>query len=148
MEIYISTGETMPTTTDDAFAAVETAARTPRRDVRRVETMTIGQIARQGDVYLVRVAPDHPHGDGLPHRQVQAGTATGSRHIVAAPAVLYAGTTWPTGLDDRRGVIGPLIRGPERVILTHPEHAQIDIPAGSYQSFVQIDPLTRLAVQD
>ena len=115
--------------------------------VRFIKVMTIGQVVRQGDIYLHRVAAEHPRGEATQNRQLAIGTTRGSRHVAEAPAEVYVGTTRPEYCDERT-LLGPVVVSRERIVVTHPEHAHYSLPAGTYQVTHQTDARTLARVQD
>jgi hypothetical protein len=117
------------------------------QEVRRVETMKVGAVVRQGDIYVHRVAKGHPRGGKTETRQLARGVTRGSRHMLEAPAKAFEGTTVPSTC--RPGtLLGPFVESERRVRITHPEHAWIDLPAGAFQITYQRDARTGAAVQD
>ena len=114
---------------------------------RIVHKMAIGQVVRQGDIYIHRVAEDHPCGDKLDSRQLALGNTTGSRHIADAPAKVFIGTTTPAWCNAQT-FIGPCVVSEKRFPVSHPEHAHIELPAGRYQITHQLDAASRQRVED
>ena len=141
----------------EAVKMIEAAAEVADHAIRHVERFVVGKVAgRQGDVYFHMVAEGHPHGKvrvGDEARKLAVGAQMGARHIAEPPAVCYEGTTLPaTGklLPNVRpvDVMGPYIESPERFVVTHPEHAHVSLPAGTYQVQHQVDARTQARVQD
>lgn len=131
----------------ESYSIVEEAARAADDGVRMIpDTMQIGQVARQGDIYLHRVSADHPCGAATTDRQLAVGTTQGSRHVADAPAQVYIGTTPPPTAP--RTLLGPCIVLSERGVVSHPEHAHISLPAGVYQVTHQMDARTLERVSD
>ena len=134
-----------------AVEAHETISREAKekavQEVRRVEKIEIGKAVRQGDIYLHRVAAKHPRGKASKSRQLAIGDTMGSRHIAEQPAKVFVGTTLPEGCDAST-FLGPLVEGDERFTVTHPEHAQVSLPAGTYQVTHQMDARSLQRVQD
>lgn len=133
----------------EELALLEEAAKktdTTPRDLRG--GFEIGKVARQGDVYIHRVDPSHAHGSETTDRQVAVGNTQGSRHIVEGAAVkLYYGTKAPSYVDSR-APLGPLVEAESEWVLTHPEHPNMYLPAGSYQVTHQLDAITGQRVDD
>ena len=125
---------------------VEQGAAANVADVRRIETMQEGQIVRQGDIYIHRVSDKHPAGAKTGNRQLAIGTTQGSRHVIEGDCEVFEGTTAPDWAP--RALLGPLVRLFKRGTVTHPEHAHIDLPAGSYQITHQMDARTLERVRD
>lgn len=125
---------------------IETKAKENHKPtVRRAEKMEIGQVAHQGDIYVHRVAADHPRGVKAPRQLVQ-GATQGSRHVAEAPAQVFEGKQAPEWAP--RALVGPVIVTRKRLRVTHPEHAHLDLPAGTYQVTFQRDARTNEAVRD
>jgi hypothetical protein len=117
------------------------------QEVRRIQSIEIGKVIRQGDIYLHRVDEKHTRGKKLKSRQLALGNTMGSRHIAESPAKVFEGTTLP-GWCDQRTFLGPLVESKKRFTVTHPEHAHVDVPAGCYQITHQTDARTMERVQD
>ena len=132
----------------EAHAEIERLAKTNAvQEVRRIESIEIGKVIRQGDIYIHRVDAKHVHGKKLKNRQLALGNTMGSRHIAEAPARVCEGTTLPEWCD-RRTFLGPLVESDKRFKITHPEHAHVDLPSGCYQVTHQMDARTMERVQD
>lgn len=121
------------------------AAKKP--EIRRVGRMAIGAIVRQGDLYLMRVNPAHPHGEFRADPQLVRGTMQGARHVAAAPARVFGGIRLPPDIAPQMP-LGPCVVAEARWMVEHPEHAHISLPAGTYQTWYQLDPRTMLRVGD
>lgn len=115
-------------------------------ETRTLDTLDVGQVVRQGDIYVHRVAAKHPRGRALAGRQLVRGVTTGSRHVAEAPARVFEGLETPEWA--KTALLGPLVESKERVRITHPEHAWLDLPAGTYQVTYQRDARTGGQVQD
>ena len=137
-----------------ALAAAEAIAEVTKKadelavpELRHIPRIEVGQAVRQGDIYIHRVADDHPCGEKLKTRQLAIGTTQGSRHVAEAPAQVFQGTRAPGYM--RNALLGPLVRSlKERLRISHPEHAHIDLPPGTYQITHQMDARTLERVQD
>lgn len=118
--------------------------------IRRVEKMKVGKVVRQGDIYIHRVDDGHQKGVLASGRQLVRGRSTGSRHVAEAPAEVYAGKLAPPWCNNRGLMmfLGPCIVSPDRFVITHPEHAHVDLPAGTYQITYQADARTNAQVVD
>jgi len=128
--------------TTEALRLVKESAQESSNDVRvyaehRVSEEFIDEI-RQGDVYLY--AAEEPTPSSLRRRsrtedmQLAEGTTRGSRHVLADEALVRVFA--PTSGDPLEG---PLVEVRERVLLTHPEHADISLAPGWYQVRFQLD---------
>lgn len=117
------------------------AAESSPADVRFIRTMQIGDVARQGDVYCMRVADDVGRGKETAERQLAPGTTKGSRHVVVGEVRVFE--------PARRGEqVGPIVVAEQRFVVEHPEHAHFSLPAGTYQVGYQLDYQTRRRVAD
>ena len=103
--------------------------------VRVIQEMKIGQVVRQGDIYIERVKEIEGKGNAITSRQLAPGTTKGSRHIVGdSPAV----TIWKSkpSLNGKAAFqIGPAIEAVGDLSITHPEHAFIKFLVKSKQCF-------------
>ncbi len=132
----------------NAEEAQEIVERTAKENVvakiRRIETMDIGKIVRQGDIYIHRVDDKHKRGEEAGSRQLAIGESMGSRHIAEAPSMIFQGAAAPEWYTNRfTPLLGPCIVSKERFVITHPEHAHVDLPAGTYQITHQMDARTQ-----
>lgn len=129
------------TTAQEAIQRI-TEAR-PVTDERDCRGMSVGEWARQGDVYVERLADNSkPIGKRTTNRQAAPGNTQGSRHMIEGDVVV-------------RETSGDPLRGPVVVAkgdwwLRHPEHAHMQFGAGVYQVRFQRDFAReeRAAVQD
>lgn len=126
----------------------------PDTELRICRRAEIGKtVIHQGDVYLHRVADEHPRGKELGTRQVAVGTTVGSRHVVEGAVEVFEGTKLPRGVKapdwcQVSDLLGPVVVAKEAFTLTHPEHAHHRLPAGTWQVTYQADYSTRQRVQD
>ena len=97
----------------------------PRPELRVVQSIEVGQAVRQGDVYITRIA-DITNKNEAKSWQLAPGTSKGSRHIVeqreSVRVYAYSGSDVTTG---------PQIGAKTCFCVTHPEHADIKLPAGN-----------------
>ena len=131
---------------------IEAHAKQASKSVRIVKAWTkLGQYPRQGDVYLVH-ADDKTAivGKKLASRQLALGQSAGSRHIAEGDCALYeAKQVNREALSIRpQAIIFGIVKALKRFIVTHPEHAHDDLPAGTYVVVHQRDWQTQRAVQD
>lgn len=115
--------------------------------IRVVSEMKIGQVARQGDIYVERVKAASK-GREIASRQLAPGETKGSRHIVAdSSEVRIYESAAPLGRrrDYQRG---PAIEARGDLCIQHPEHAWIRLPAGDYQVWYQNDWVREQRVRD
>lgn len=116
-------------------------------EVRQIKAMQIGEVVRQGDIYIHRVADKHPRGEAAPTNQLAIGTGMGSRHVAEAPAKVFVGSDEPSWCDSW-SFLGPCVVASERFVISHPEHAHVSLPEGVYQITHQTDALTQQRVRD
>lgn len=143
-------------TATEALARVEREAVEKKvAETRYVKSMAVGRVARQGDIYLHRVEATHLHGRKLDERQLAVGVTQGSRHVVEGPTHVFEGTALPPLVVEwcrQHNVppppLGPCVTSKKRLLITHPEHAHLDLPAGTYQVTHQRDERTGGRVQD
>jgi hypothetical protein len=116
-------------------------------EIRVIPTMEVGQVVRQGDIYIHRVKDDFAHGFETGTRQLALGETVGSRHVAEEPALVFRGVRVPEWCD-RDTLLGPCLMAKKRFKVVHPEHAHVDLPAGTYQVTHQMDARTKKAVID
>ena len=138
----------------DAQEAQQIIERTAKENmvsnIRRIEKMEVGKVVRQGDIYIHRVADTHERGDLQGSRQLAPGESMGSRHVAELPAEVYQGKKKPEWYSDRiiNALLGPCIVSLAPFKITHPEHAHVELPAGTYQITHQMDGKTRQRALD
>jgi hypothetical protein len=115
---------------------------------REIRSIEIGQLIHQGDVYVHRVAGNHPRGKVLGGNKLAIGEGEGSNHFAeGASVVCYVGTKVPEWC--RRGTfLGPVVVATDRWMVTHPKHACFSMPPGVYQVTHQMDARTLDRVRD
>lgn len=134
-------------TIQDTLTKINTEARAKAvHETRKIQIMPIGKVARQGDIYVHRVADDHAHGTKMETNQLVRGVTMGSRHVASKGVTCFEGTKAPEWAP--RAILGPCIESPKRFKIEHPEHAWLDLPAGRYQVTLQMDARTLQAVRD
>ena len=114
---------------------------------RKNEKMKVGDIAQQGDVYIFRVADDHPHGPKTNNRQLAEGSTQGSRHIAEGTGEIYLPTVPPPNAKPG-ALLGPVVIEKKAWTLTHPEHPHHEFGAGTFAIVHQMDAITRQRVAD
>lgn len=142
----------MSTTTLTATQAhdrIAAKAATPDRAVRDCTRLKIGEVARQGDLYLHRVEDAHSRGKATTNRQLALGNTQGSRHVAEAPALVFEGTTLPAWCEAGT-FLGPCVVVPpgKTATVSHPEHAHMELGEGTWQVTHQMDARSRERVQD
>lgn len=110
-----------------------------------VGTASVGDVVRQGDLYLVCLESLPPDGKRAP-RQLAPGDTQGSRHVAVGDCAVYQpaspaavvqlidsscrGATVPVEL------IGPLVECIGETRIEHPEHGHRILPSGSVWAVV------------
>lgn len=103
----------------------------------RVSTMSIGDVVRQGDVYLVRIACLPKSAKPIKDRQLAPGSTQGSRHVLAGPCAIYTADAADLAAliksaakcEVPTALIGPCFAPQSDVTIEHPEHAHRILPA-------------------
>lgn len=123
--------------TEAAIAKIKGAAR-HMPEVRVIKGMKIGQVVRQGDIYVERISVIQGKGASVKSRQLAPGTTKGSRHIVGESETVTLWKSSPS-LDGKAAFqIGPAIEAKGDCTITHPEHAWIKIIGGKVTQFFQV----------
>ncbi len=119
-------------------------------EVRVISQMEIGQVVRQGDIYIERVAAIEGKGKAVKSRQLAPGTTKGSRHIVAESEAVTLWESKPSLKGKAAFQIGAAIQAKGPVTITHPEHAWIKLDCGNadYQVFFQADYARKARAED
>lgn len=134
------------TTVNEIMNKIMESAESNIQDERFIKTMKVGEVVRQGDIYIHKVAANHKRGNRQTHNQLAQGTSKGSRHMAESPAICYEGTTLPSYAKE--AFLGPMIESTQRFTISHPEHAHISLGAGCYQITHQMDARTLQRVRD
>lgn len=128
-------------TATKAFVQVQHDAEKIKNDeTATVGTMSLGDVVRQGDLYLIAIpclpATRKQH-DG---RQLAPGTTQGSRHVALTgeifdcsveEVILLIRSALPEALV-HPALIGPCVLGAVAIELDHPEHGNRILPPGAY----------------
>jgi len=130
----------------EVLRKIEGAAQSASKETRECEGIRVGQVVRQGDIYLHRVADDHPRGNPVGPK-LAMGDLMNARHIAEAPAECFEGTTLPAYCAAGT-FLGPVIVSPGVFVVSHPEHAAYRLGAGTYQVTHQADARTLERVRD
>jgi hypothetical protein len=124
-------------TTETAIKQIQEAAK-HLSEVRIITAMKIGEVVRQGDIYVERISSIATKVNPVKSRQLAPGTTKGSRHIVdESPSV----TLWESKpcLEGKAAFqIGPAIEAKCDFSITHPEHAWIKFVVGKAPQFFQV----------
>jgi len=115
------------------------------QDVRVISVMEVGQVIRQGDVYMEKIerVPDE-YTIPMTNLQVAEGTTKGSRHILSSVPSMKIFESPNAGPLD-----GPVVACHETFDLTHPEHANFSFIGGgtfkiTYQRNFQKEEIARV----
>lgn len=137
------------TTLLDAVKQIEDRAKTSDQTLRVIKTMKVGQAVRQGDIYLVKVQKELTKQNyPLNVRQLVPGNTLGSRHCAEAPAQLFESDNTPIPGIAATALRGPIVVSPDQFTVSHPDHAHVSLPGGTYQVLFQLDFLMQQRVQD
>lgn len=117
---------------------------------QEVPDMRVGQAYRQGDLYIFRVADDHPVGTVINRRQLADGESIGARHVLLGDFVIYEGVKPPDGVNVAhvRTCLGFAFDVTGGCTNAHPEHSHFVLPKGRYQVWHQIDLRTSQRAAD
>lgn len=135
--------------TVEIVSEVVNYAKSPLKEIRVVEDIAIGQWVRQGDVYMECI--QSPSGwKETSNRQLAIGTTNGSRHTVFDNVTVLKNPENGVVKKTSTGAIcmGPQVVNEERFTVSHPEHADMSLPAGCYQVRFQVDARSYQRVQD
>ena len=93
----------------------------------RIGSPSLGDVARQGDVYLVCV-DELPKGKPSKERQLVSGTTQGARHVLQGDVDIVTNYQFK---DIPEVLIGPAFHCKGEVVVDHPEHRNMVLPEGS-----------------
>lgn len=117
-----------------------------KHEVRTVPNgaLKVGDVIRQGDIYLEYTSPVDTSSDHVPFKdnQLAPGSTQGSRHMISGDKLVMFKKT------NARITEGPVIIAESRFKVTHPEHAHMDLPPGCYNVTYQLDFATMQRVRD
>jgi len=104
----------------------------------RIGSPSVGDVVRQGDLYLVCLESLPP---GVKHqRQLAPGTTQGSRHVAEGDCAVYMPKepgavaqviSRINGAEVPVELVGPLVDCMGETTITHPEHGHRILPAGT-----------------
>lgn len=127
-------------TPEKALRKVQVAAEKIRNDkTASVGTVSLGDVVRQGDVYLVSIGDLPKARVPTTNRQLAPGDSQGSRHVLHGECELYAAdksevlqmiakhVSGYAGFDE---LVGPVFKTLGDVEVSHPEHGNRILPAG------------------
>lgn len=119
---------------------------------RVVKDLKVGECYRQGDLYIFKVADNHPVGQELKRRQLADGESIGQRHTLVGDFKVYQGVKAPEGVNELQvraglGYAFDVLEG--GALNTHPEHDNFKLECpGRYQVMHQVDLRTLDRVAD
>jgi len=100
----------------------------------RIGAASPGDVVRQGDLYLVCLESRAGEQETM-FRQLAPGTTQGSRHVAVGKCTVRTGCIHATVAKHHAGVpeelVGPSIECLGDVTVTHPEHGDKVLPAGT-----------------
>lgn len=123
------------------IAAVRRSAETMHAKEKEViGTASIGDVVRQGDLYLVCIDGEIT-GKPAKNKQLAPGTTQGSRHVANGDCrVIEPGNQSllrevihkaSNGADIPVELLGPVVECKGATVIEHPEHGHKELPAGS-----------------
>lgn len=123
-----------------------------RPEVRDCTGYAVGDVYRQGDVYIHKIS-NEPMADleVIQNNQLAEGATKGSRHCADAPATVRAipAKRLPEYLRAMPArFLGPAVVSDKPWNLSHPEHAHALFGPGTYVSTFQLDARTLDRVRD
>ena len=126
------------TTATETFERIEAAAKATAPSLRVIYKMQVGDVVRQGDLYLELLAGvPKKHGKRTTNAQLAIGETQGSRHVIDPRPTGLEVFSPPAGATALEGPI--VVSRRERIRLTHPEHGNFDLPPGVYRVTYQRD---------
>lgn len=129
------------TTLEKALEHIDDAASRATNAAKRIKKINIGQIVRQGDLYITRIKKVASSEPWL-NRQLAIGSGRGARHVVNTDNVrLFVPS-------DNNVLSGPEIVADTEWSLTHPDHCDYVFPPGHYKTSYQLDSRTGNRVSD
>jgi hypothetical protein len=127
------------------IAAVKKSAAKREKSVAEViGTASVGDVVRQGDLYLACLARV-PVGDRAKTNQLAPGETQGQQHVAIGECVVYQADAGEVAAAINRAVngasvpselIGPVIHCIGSTTITHPEHGWKVLPAESVWAVV------------
>lgn len=147
----------MTTTVKEAIDKIQEIANQNQANLElrvvEVPKLKIGESYRQGDLYIFKVADDHPVGKELDRRQLAEGQSIGQRHVLLGEFKIYEGVKAPPGVNDlhARAGLGFAFDVLGECTNAHPEHSHFKFGVGCegrYQVLHQTDLQTLRRVAD
>lgn len=137
-------------TAQTVIAEIEENAKSfaaPTPELRMVRTIEVGEHVRQGDCLIERLTRvPKVFSVRTTNRQLAPGTTQGSRHVLGVAKTDWLGEwsqpdqlpheheVWilPKAEQEKQPLVGPVIVITGRCVVTHPEHAHVSLPSGTY----------------
>ncbi len=119
---------------------VKEAEKIKNADPATIETMSLGDTMRQGDIYITRIDASKLKIKPIASRQLAPGETQGSRHIAVGDCTIgEADAAKVTAIlnklipatNGQTLFIGPIIRATGPVTIEHPEHGHRTLPGES-----------------
>ena len=99
-------------------------------DTQLIGSPSVGDVVRQGDVYLECLDDGYEGQTEILDRQLAPGTTQGSRHILEGDCTIWKAN--PIQESTVSGfLVGPSFRCDSDVEVTHPEHGNKILPDGT-----------------
>jgi hypothetical protein len=125
----------MVSVVENIKSIVEESLKLNHDTMRHITEMKIGQVIRQGDVYVKKVKEiPSEYSIATMEMQIARGETKGSRHSLQDSYSLRIFKKFSPGPLD-----GPAFTSTEEILLTHPEHPDFKLPCGNYVSYYQQD---------
>lgn len=122
-----------------AFSEVQSQVEKIKNDeVASVGTVSLGDVIRQGDLYIVAIGALPTQKTVRSDRQLAPGVSQGSRHVLDGDCRVFDGDKTQTaalikkanGAATPEELIGPVFQSSGEVTVTHPEHGDRILPGG------------------
>lgn len=91
---------------------------------QKVGSPSLGDVVRQGDIYLVCIDCLPSKGKDSDNRQLAPGNTQGSRHILSGDVKIVSGHK----TEYHEALSGPAFQCVGDVTVTHPEHTHVVLP--------------------
>lgn len=127
---------------ETAFTKIVAAAEAIQNDeLARIGTVSLGDVVRQGDLYIVSIGGLPRTTRRLKSGQLAPGNSRGARHFLLGDFEIYepdrdhvialiARAIAPKSFQSYVPLIGPVFRTRGEVEVDHPEHGNRILPAG------------------
>jgi len=136
----------------EVLSDIQAYATSPLKESRVISDIAVDQWVRQGDVYVMRINDFDKSNYKIDlNRQLPPGNTPGSRHTVDEYTKVYVSKNKNSDVITQKNgftVLGPIVESDTRWTLSHPQHADFSLPAGTYQVSYQIDPQRMAMVLD